>query len=1154
MREKDAVMTSQFSVGGSCATNFPRMLMRKSGTLIFFLCAVVSSIVVANNGYGADSASVPNVLFILADDMGYSDPGCFGGEIETPNLDRLAQGGLRFSHFYTASKCHCSRVTLLTGLYSYQAGPKIEDPRGYAIFNHQLDRGVTLAEVLKEAGYFTTAIGKWDVDKHPMDWGFDRYFGRPSLPLRYFGDTLKDCYLNRTQFTKAGGTDFYLTDAQTDHAIKFLDESKTTKKPFFLYLAYDAPHFPLQAREADVKKYIGRYKDGWLKVRERRIAKQRALGLLGPKTQVAPSSEYNLKDWDSLPQAERDWQDYLMAVYAGMVDRLDWNIGRVVAWLEKEGKLDNTLIVFCSDNGACPDSMNSQRTAHEKQFKAWQKQSSLFYGMPWAHVGDTPFRSFKGSQYQGGIASPCIVHWPARIKTPKGAINPTPIHLLDVMPTLVEVSGGTYPKTYKGRDVQPFEGVSILPALAGQAIQRLKPLYFQFANYRGLIDGVWKVVSFQGEPWELYHLGEDPTELVDRTAEQPEIAARLQAEWWHVARDVDRLPAPFLVPVAKQKKPLQERYHPGIFEHGIERMLMPQDVKPRPSGRPKPLSLDGLWRCAPDVFGIGRKLGYDKLAGDAGWREATVPGTIQDLGPEFASWTGRCWYRRQVTIPADWAGRRITLAGDGLFDRATIWINGAKAGEVDLPFLPWAVPVRAKAGDEIQLSIEVDSQLALDRAPGKIIGWRPIGGLLRSVRLEARPWTTLGLSALSTAADGSLTAAVGIERHGANAPVADRVLWRVETLDGTKLGSGKEKAVEAAAKFQTRLTGVRPWTPETPVLYRLVVDLMDQRGGIVDHLERRFGFRRIAVENGRLCLDGRPIQLVGANMHEDRPEAQFRWHESVRTDLKHMIHSGANCIRLCHYPHDPRVLDDCDELGLLALTEVPLWGSNPSGEGHTHRVAHARAQLESMIRRDLHHASVLLWSVSNETNGGRADAIAANRDLVELARRLDPSRPATHVSHTWDKHPDFTADDVVCINGYPSWLMHSGELRARDAAEWWRKNLAALVAACPGKPIIITEFGHPALVGGAAALYDEATQAAAIAHEATAFDNPAVCGTIVWCWADHLWPGGPGGLAVAPFGLLTRDRHPKPALAEAEKVWRQRRGLTGEKETPTKLK
>ena len=303
-----------------------------------------------------------------------------------------------------------------------------------------------------------------------------------------------------------------------------------------------------------------------------------------------------------------------MAVYAGMVDRLDWNIGRLVAWLENEGKLDSTLIVFCSDNGACPDGMKPERTAHEKQFKAWQKQSSLVYGLPWAHVSSTPFRSFKGSQYEGGTASPCIVHWPAGIKMPKGAINPTPAHLLDIMPTLVEVSGGAYPKTYKGRDVQPFEGVSILPALAGQAIQRVKPLYFQFAYYRGLIDGVWKIVSFNAEPWELYHLGEDPTELVDRSAEKPEIAARLQAEWWHTARDVDRLPDPLLKPVAKQKKPLQERYRPGIYTHGIERMLMPRAVQPQPAaGGTKSISLDGIWRCAPDPFRIGRKLEWHSL-------------------------------------------------------------------------------------------------------------------------------------------------------------------------------------------------------------------------------------------------------------------------------------------------------------------------------------------------------------------------------------------------------------------------------------------------------------------------------------------------------------------------------------------------------------
>lgn len=555
------------------------------------------------------------------------------------------------------------------------------------------------------------------------------------------------------------------------------------------------------------------------------------------------------------------------------------------------------------------------------------------------------------------------------------------------------------------------------------------------------------------------------------------------------------------------------------------------------------ISLDGTWRCAPDPFGIGRKLGYDKPGNDAGWRDANVPGTVQELGPEFIAYAGLCWYHRRITIPADWAGRRITLAGEGLYDRATVWIDGQEAGVVDLSYLPWEVEVHAQPGAEIQIAIEIDNRFNLDRAPGRIIGWRPLAGLLRPVRLQARPWTTVGLSALSTAANGTLSAAVHIKRRGNKAPAADRVRWHVETLDGKELGGGEEQVANGTAKFQSRLAGARDWTPESPILHRLVVDLLDARGDVVDRLERRFGFRRIAVENGQLCLDGRPLSLAGANLHEDRPEAPFRWHESVRADLKQMIEAGANCVRLCHYPQDPRVLDACDELGLLVLPEVPLWGSNPKGEGHTKRVAHARAQLETLIRRDLHHACVLLWSVSNETDGGRADAIAANRELVQLARRLDPSRPATHVSHTWDKHPDFTADDVVCINGYPSWLKHSGQNKVADAAQWWRENLAALAKACPNKPIIITEFGHPALTGGAAALDDEPTQAASIAHESTGFDHPAVCGTIIWCWADHLWPVGQSGLTVSPFGLLTRDRHPKPALAEAEKVWRQRRSL-----------
>ena len=561
------------------------------------------------------------------------------------------------------------------------------------------------------------------------------------------------------------------------------------------------------------------------------------------------------------------------------------------------------------------------------------------------------------------------------------------------------------------------------------------------------------------------------------------------------------------------------------------------------------LSLDGSWRCAPDPFGIGRKLGYDKPGDDADWREATVPGTVQDLGPEFIAWCGRCWFHRQITIPADWAGRRIMLAGEGLYDRATIWINGQEAGVVDLPFLPWEVEVRAEAGAVIHVSIEIDSRIKMDRAPGRLTAWRPISGLLRPVRLQAGPWTTLGLSALSTAGDGSLAAAVQIERHSDNAPTADRVRWHVETLDGTKLGGGEEQgeeqAVDAIAKIQARLSEARAWTPENPVLHRLVVELLDARGAVIDRLERRFGFRRVAVENGRLCLDGRPLSLAGANMHEDRPEAPFRWHENVLADFRRMLAAGANCVRLTCYPHDPRTLDACDELGLLVLSEVPLFWSIPAGPEHDRRIAHTRAQLEAMIERDLHHASILLWIVSCETEIGRADVPPTNRELVETAQRCDPSRPASHISHTWDKHLDFTADDLLCVNAYPTWLDNEGTQPHPDTAEWWRTNLAALAKAYPGKPILITEFGHPAL-RGVAGKCDEAAQAAAIAHEATGFDHPAVFGSIVWCWADHLWPLGydfMANVSQSPFGLLTRDRQPKPAFVEAEKIWRKRKGI-----------
>ena len=362
-------------------------------------------------------AERPNIVLIMADDLGFSDLGCYGSEIETPNLDALASAGLRFTQFYNTAKCHSSRVSLLTGLYCDQAG------------GAELSRGATIAEVLSRAGYFTAMSGKWHLDKQPTDFGFDRYWGHLSGAANFF--TGNDSFRLNGKPWKVpktfNGRRFYTTHAITDFALEFLAEAQESKQPFLLYVAYNAPHYPLHAPQADVKKYDGRYDSGWDKLRVARHRKQIESGLMPKQWPLSPRPGH-VRAWNSLPQTERVWEADRMEAFAAMVDVLDQNIGRLVGALQQNGLFDNTLILFCSDNGACP----FERT-RGRYLKPWDEKSYWTYDASWAHVGNTPFRLYKQNQHEGRIASPLIVHWPTGLKTRDGEITHQPGHLIDFM-------------------------------------------------------------------------------------------------------------------------------------------------------------------------------------------------------------------------------------------------------------------------------------------------------------------------------------------------------------------------------------------------------------------------------------------------------------------------------------------------------------------------------------------------------------------------------------------------------------------------------------------------------------------------------------------------------------------------------------------------
>lgn len=475
----------------------------------------------------------PNILLVLTDDLGFSDLGCYGSEIETPTLDRLAKGGVRFTQFYNTAKCHSSRVSLLSGRWCRQAG------------DESLARAVTLPEVLKPAGYFTAMSGKWHLSKEPTDFGFQRFFGHLSGACSYYkGD--KSFRLNGEpwQVPEKG---FYTTIAKVDHALNFLGEARAEKQPWFLYLAFNAPHAPLQPLEADYKKYLGRYDEGWDRMRAARLLKQRQLGLFPDDVKPAPRPE-GIPAWENLKPEIREWEARRMAAYAGMIDRVDQELGRLIANLESKGELDHTLILFFSDNGACP----YDRASTGMDAQPFDGVTSWSDSTGWAWARNSPFRYYKQNQFEGGITTPAILHWPAGIRVAPGSLISTPAHLVDVLPTLADIGGAKIPTSYPGRELSPLAGISLKPLLEGREMEHRPPLHFLFSSDRALRDGDWKLVSFQSEPWELYNLAQDRTELHDLAGKHPEIVARMSAMWHEMAADVLRAPPKERAPVAEK--------------------------------------------------------------------------------------------------------------------------------------------------------------------------------------------------------------------------------------------------------------------------------------------------------------------------------------------------------------------------------------------------------------------------------------------------------------------------------------------------------------------------------------------------------------------------------------------------------------------------
>ena len=504
----------------------------------------------------ATAADKPNIIVILVDDMGFSDIGCYGSEIPTPNLDALAAGGLRFTQFYNTGRCCPTRAALMTGLYSHQAGVgHMTEDKGTPGYQGRLnDRCATFAEQLKPAGYFTAMTGKWHVGQNagvsPWSRGFDRSLNGAAGGFYQPGTPKSQLFLNGEKLASDDARlpkDWYSTDLWTTYGLKFIDEAKAANQPFFLYLAHNAPHFPLQAPAADIARFRGKYLAGWDAIRSQRHAKQIELGIVDKTWPAAPRPD-TIQAWDSLTAEQKDQFDHLMAVYAAVVSRMDQSIGTLVSGLKQRGVLDNTLILFMSDNGGNAEAGPKGRAIGDPSTPT----SDWFCGESWAFLQNTPFRRYKHFNHEGGIATPLIAHWPAGI-TAKNELRKQPAHLIDIMATCVDVATATPLKELNSKPLIPLEGRSLVPAFANQPITR-DALFWEHEGNAAVRVGDLKLVRVgRNGPWELYDLNTDRTEQHNLADTQPEQVKELAAKWLEWAKRANVLPYPAKAP-AKPKK------------------------------------------------------------------------------------------------------------------------------------------------------------------------------------------------------------------------------------------------------------------------------------------------------------------------------------------------------------------------------------------------------------------------------------------------------------------------------------------------------------------------------------------------------------------------------------------------------------------------
>lgn len=497
----------------------------------------------------------PNIILIMSDDMGYSDLGCYGGEINTPHLDALARKGVRFSQFYNSGRSCPTRASLMTGLHPHQTGigHMTNDPENPVAFDINLPgyRGflnrnsVTIAEVLKEAGYTTLMTGKWHLGMHkkeqwPLQRGFDRFYGILAGATNFFKPTHPRGITLNNEAISIDAPDYYTTDAFTDYAIDFIKEAKETdnERPFFLYLAYNAPHWPLQAPQKVVDKYKGKYMKGWSELRNERFRRMTDMGLIEPDNLLSPDDS---KSWNSLDEDKKKEMDLRMAIYAAQVEQMDTNIGRLMGYLELNNLIENTIIIFLNDNGACAEGgmlgggPATQLETEEGYF--------LSYGQGWANASNTPLKRYKHWIHEGGIATPCIVSWPNGIpERNQGGLLRQYAYLPDIMATCVDLAETRYPKKYHENSIHPLQGKSFISQLKGKDRPIHKePVFWEHEGNRAVRLGNYKLVMAwndnKPDNWELYDVGKDRTEMHDLSKQMPDKVEKMKKMWYKWAKN-----------------------------------------------------------------------------------------------------------------------------------------------------------------------------------------------------------------------------------------------------------------------------------------------------------------------------------------------------------------------------------------------------------------------------------------------------------------------------------------------------------------------------------------------------------------------------------------------------------------------------------------